>query len=165
MQKEAFKITEKMLFNYKDLEMYIKKIDLDIETLKLDYDCYGGISYDKDKLSKSNNMSNEIEDLVVRKDKEIKVLEREKKKLELEKKRLDIAINNLNSDQTIVFRMRYIERCNWIKITQEMHISKDTFYRIRDQLIESVMNSLNQKKVLKDVEKRMQRGYKCSFEK
>lgn len=155
MSSEMFRRTEKMLFNYKDLEMYIKKIDLDIESLKLDYNCYRGITYDKDKLSKSNNMSNEIEDLIIMKEKKLTKLETEKKQLEIEKARMDLAINNFNSDQTIVFRMRYIQGESWVKITQDMHISKDTFYKIRDQLVKSAMNSLNQERVLKDIEERM----------
>lgn len=153
---DEFRKVEKWLYDYKKLDGYIAQIDLRIRNIENSIIGCRGISYDSDKLSKSYNINKQVEDEVIRRQEEIEKLELQKKSLISHKKSLDTAIHNLNSDQTILFNLVYINKDKWSRdrIISEMHISKDTYYRLKKTIVYSVIDTLNPDRILKEIEER-----------
>lgn len=149
-----FKRTEKWLYDYKNIENYILQIELQIIVIKKEVIGCSAINYDLERVSATNNISSQVENETIEREKKIEQLESKKEFLELQKKRLDIAIRNLNSDQTILFNLVYINRNGWNRdrIIREMHISKDTYYRLKNSIVHSVINSLNPDRALREIE-------------
>ncbi|SEN80675.1 hypothetical protein SAMN05216454_11436 [Peptostreptococcus russellii] len=154
ISKRDFKAVEKMLYNYPKLNDSIRQIELDIEAVKNEYNTYRSFDYTKDKLSRTNSTGNEIEDLVIRKEKIINKLYTNKKRLEIEREKLDIAINNFTTEQKEIFEDRYIKLKSLQEIVIDRKMGKNRFYKLRDSIIYSTYNSINPKKVVAEVEAR-----------
>lgn len=151
--------TEEILYSYKNIPSQIEQFDIDIANIRLDCISYKGIDYSKEKLSKTYSVSFEVEDFIVEKERQIELLENNKKKLKNLKKKIEIAINNFTSEQKVLFKLRYIENANWLRIVTEMHISKDTYYKMKEQLILSAAQSMNPVRALMEVEEMYEKGY------
>lgn len=159
ISNEEKRNTEEILYSYKNIPSQIEQFDIDIANIKLDCISYKGIDYSKEKLSKTYSVSFEVEDFIVEKERQIELLENNKKKLINLKKKIEIAINNFTSEQKILFKLRYIENANWLRIVTEMHISKDTYYKMKEQLILSAAQSMNPVRALMEVEEMYEKGY------
>ncbi|SEN92138.1 DUF1492 domain-containing protein [Peptostreptococcus russellii] len=159
ISNEEKRNTEEILHSYKKIPSQIKQFDIDIESVKLDCISYNGIDYSKEKLSKTYSVSSEVEDFIVEKEKQIEFLENNKKKLINLNKKIEIAINNFTSEQKVLFKLRYIENANWLRIITEMHISKDTYYKMKEQLILSAAQSMNPVRTLMEIEEMYKKGY------
>ena len=103
MKKEEFdklyKRVEGKLFSYNKIKDDIEIIDLEIAKVNNDYVGCSGINYDSEKTGKTYNISNTVEQEVIRKEERINYLQYRKKELEIEKNRIDIAIKNFTLQQ------------------------------------------------------------------
>ena len=92
MTKEEFdklyKKTEGKLFSYKKIIDDIEIIDLEIAKANNDYVGCSGITYNEEKTGKTYNISNSVEQEIIRKEERINYLEYRKRELEII---LDIA--------------------------------------------------------------------------
>ena len=79
-KKDIFKQAEKILYDYKYLEPKIKTIELKIKQIE-NNSTLSSIDYSKEKLSKTNAFSSEVEDEVMRREEKIAKLEKEKNDL------------------------------------------------------------------------------------
>lgn len=155
MKKDSeYRKTEAWLYNYKNLAGAIRQCDIQIQQIKEDIRGCGAIRYDGDKLSKSYNISKSVENEVIERERRIEEIQSRKKTIELHKESIEVAINNFNSDQKILFENLYINKNGWTRdrIIMEMGISKDTYYRIKDSLVRSAINSMNPERAMKDIE-------------
>ncbi|WAW15275.1 hypothetical protein [Peptostreptococcus equinus] len=144
--KEELQEVERWLKGYKYLSSDIRQYDLKIESVKRQTYSSGAIRYDKDKLSPSYAFNSEVENEVLRKEKEIERLERLKQETLLIKERIEIAINNLTSDQKILFDYEFNNKERRYKkqqIADFMQIDIKTLNRLHDDLILSSANSLH----------------------
>ena len=66
-KKDIFKQAEKILYDYKYLEPKIKTIELKIKQIE-NNSTLSSIDYSKEKLSKTNAFSSEVEDKVIRRE-------------------------------------------------------------------------------------------------
>jgi len=143
---DEYKRTEKWLYAYKNIDSALRQYELQIEAIKHDIRGCGAIEYDSDRLSQSYNISKSVENEVLLREKKIEELESKKKLLELHKGKMDIAINNFNHEQTMIFKYVYLKiKPDWTRdrIISELGISKDTFYRIKKELVYSAINSMD----------------------
>lgn len=162
MTKEVFnrlyKKTEGKLFNYKKIIDDINVIDLEIARVDNDYVGCIGISYDNEKTGKTYNISNSVEQEVIRKEKRINYLQYRKRELEIEKKRIEIAINNFTIQQRELFEILYCSkrvRVSRMEILNKMHISKSTYYELRKSLVISALNSMYPKILINEIYTKM----------
>ena len=152
---DEYKRTEKWLYEYRNIDSVLRLYGLQIEAIKNDIRGCGAIEYDGDKLSNSYNISKSVENEVLLREKKIEELEREKRRLEIHKEMLDIAINNFNHEQTMIFKYVYLKiKPDWTRdrIIRELSVSKDTFYRIKKELVYSAINSMNPDRTYKFIE-------------
>lgn len=149
MKKEEFdklyKRVEGKLFSYNKIIDNIEIIDLEIAKVNNDYIGCSGISYDDEKTGKTYNISNSVEQEVIRKEERINYLQYRKRDLEIEKNRIEIAIKNFTLQQKELFEILYCSkrtRISRVEILNKMHISKSTYYELRKSLVISAMNSM-----------------------
>lgn len=159
ISQEEKENTEEILFSYKKLDSQIRQYDIDIENIKSDKISYRGFDYSQEKTSRTYSVGSDVEKFVVAKEAKIERLQAEKERLIRYKKKIEIAINNFTSDQKILFKMRYVDNANWLRIVTDMHISKDTYYTMKEQLILSAAESLNPHRALRKIEETYKKGY------
>lgn len=149
MTKEEFgsyyKKTEGRLFNYRKILDDLEIIDLEIAQTENEYVGCSGISYDSEKSGRTYNVSKSVEQEIIRKEERINYLKYTKKRLEIEKRRIEIAVNNFTIQQKELFEILYCSkrvRVSRNEILRKMHISKSTYYELRNSLVVSALNSI-----------------------
>ena len=142
-KKDIFKQAEKILYDYKYLEPKIKTIELKIKQIE-NNSTLNSIDYSKEKLSKTNSFSSEVEDEVIRRDEKITKLEKEKNDLIYRKNIIDTFIDTLIEDYKQLVRYRYFNnpKLSWKEISLNMNVSVDTCIRFRRDIIRKAINYL-----------------------
>lgn len=141
---DLFRKTEGKLFDYKNIKNEIEAIDLEIENIKNDYRGCGAISYEE-RTGATYNISRSVENEVIKKEERINYLEYVKKKKEIKMKKIEIAINNFNIEQKELFKLLYMSNKKKVpryEILDKMHISKTTYYELRESLVRSAISSM-----------------------
>ena len=142
-KKELFKKVEGRLHNYKNLELQIKNLELDIEQEKNEYRGCGSISYDE-KTGVTYNISRTVENEVIVKEKRIAKLMQMKLEKEIEKKKIENALTSLDSRETDLFNLLYKAKSknNMKYISIKLHMDRSHCYRIREILVCKIMSIL-----------------------
>ena len=142
-KKELFKKVEGRLHNYKNLEVQIRNLELDIEREKNDYKGCGAIGYDE-KTGVTYNISRTVENEVIAKEKRIGNLMQTKLEKEIEKKKIENALTTLDSRETDLFNLLYNSRSknNMNYISIKLHIDRSHCYRMRETIVYKVMSIL-----------------------
>ena len=140
-KKELFKKVEGRLYNYKNLELQINNLELDIEQEKNDYS--GSISYDE-KTGVTYNISRTVENEVIVKEKRIAKLMQMKLEKEIEKKKIENALTSLDSRETDLFNLLYKAKSknNMKYISIKLHMDRSHCYRMRETVVYKVMSIL-----------------------
>lgn len=138
-----FKQVEKMLYDYKYLEARIKVIDLKIKQ-EQNNSTLSSIDYSKEKLSPTNAFSSEVENEVIRREKEINRLQQEKNDLSYRKEIIDTFVDTLIEDYKQLVRYRYFNnpKLSWKEISLNMNVSVDTCIRFRRDIIRKAIDYL-----------------------
>ena len=142
---EIFRKTEGKLFDYKNIRNEIEAIELEIEDIKNEYRGCGSISYEE-RTGPTYNISRSVENEVIKKEERINYLEYIKKKKEIKKKKIEIAINNFSIEQKELFNVLYMSNKKKVprhEILDKMHISKTTYYELRESLVRSAISSMH----------------------
>lgn len=142
---KLYKKTEGRLFNYRKILDDLEMIDLEIAQTENEYIGCMGISYDSEKTGITYNVSKSVEQEVIRKEERINYLKYTKIKLEIEKRKIEISINNFTIQQKELFEILYFSkraRVSRNEILRKMHISKSTYYELKNSLVISALNSL-----------------------
>lgn len=142
-KKELFKKVEGRLHNYKNLEVQIRNLELDIEKEKADYRGCGAISYDE-HTGVTYNISRTVENEVIAKEKRIGKLIQAKLEREIEKKKIENALTTLDSRETDLFNLLYNSRSknNMNYISIKLHMDRSHCYRMRETIVYKVMSIL-----------------------
>ena len=156
-KKELFKKVEGRLHNYKNLELQIKNLELDIEQEKNEYRGCGSISYDE-KTGVTYNISRSLENEVIVKEKRIAKLMQMKLEKEIEKKKIENALTSLDSRETDLFNLLYKAKSknNMKYISIKLHMDRSHCYRMRETVVYKVMSILypevlNELPLLRDI--------------
>lgn len=108
-KNKLFRKVEGRLHNYKNLEMQIRNLELDIEQEKNEYRGCGAISYDE-RTGVTYNISRSVENEVIAKEKRIGKLMQVKLEKEIEKKKIENALTCLDSRETDFLNLFYNSR-------------------------------------------------------
>lgn len=141
-QDNLFKKTEYALYNYKDLDIKIKSIDIDIELLKNDI-TLKAINYDE-KTGPTNAFSSSVENEVIRRDEvvneQIQKLQKDKLLYISRKNKIENALKCLNDKELKLVELRYFvkPKNEWSKIGFELNFDKDHCSKIRNKIIKKL---------------------------
>ena len=145
MEKDnMFKKTEYALYNYKDLDIKIKSIDIDIEMLENDI-TLKAISYEE-KTGPTNAFSSSVENEVIRREEKIQEqinkLKRDKLLYKSRKLKIENALELLTKEERKLVELRYFSRPkkSWVEISRVMNIAHTHCCTMRIKII----NNLNQ---------------------
>ena len=138
-QDNLFKKTEYALYNYKDLDIKIKSIEIDIEMLQNDI-TLKAINYDE-KSGATNAFSSSVENEVIRRDEvvkeQIQKLQRDKLLYVSRKNKIENALKCLSYKELKLVELRYFvkPKNEWAKIGFELNFDKDHCSKLRNKII------------------------------
>lgn len=113
MKTEEREYIENLLKEYPKREFILKKLDLDIEQIKLDdYDGMGALRYDKDNVQTSGT-SDIVSNLAVQRERDIERVEKEKENKILHFNKIENALIFLNELQYKIIEYRYFKQYTW----------------------------------------------------
>lgn len=134
-----FKKTEYALYNYKHIDVKIKSIEIDIESLKNDI-TLKAIKYEE-KTASTNAYNSSVENEVIRREetvmKEIVKLEKDKYLYQQRKEKIKLALECLAEEDRKLIELRYFSnpQKTWLEISFDMNIDKDKCCKMRKKLI------------------------------
>ncbi|NFA43378.1 DUF722 domain-containing protein [Clostridium botulinum] len=146
MKNNIFKKTEKVLYDYKNLDIKIQNIDLQINTLENDISV-SGVSYEE-RSSPTNAFSSVVENNVIKREEftfeQINKLAILKNKTINLKKSIDNALNTLNHEERELVELRYFSKNKktWVEIGMLLSIDKDYCSKLKNRIINQLSNYL-----------------------
>ncbi|MDM8129229.1 hypothetical protein QUV80_12170 [Paraclostridium benzoelyticum] len=151
LEKHCFKFTEKLLYDYKQIENYIDTLEHLKSTIKAgDYQVVRAITYDSDKISPTFKVNNFEADGVIKVVKVVQEIELEIYSQQALKKQLDRAINNLSPIHRDIIHYRYVECLQWLEIVDKIAYDEKTLRTKKNQAIRSISIALFGSKVFKE---------------
>ncbi|KJZ83216.1 MULTISPECIES: xanthine dehydrogenase [unclassified Clostridium] len=144
--EDKFKLTEKHLYNYKDIDKLNKLTDIKIKQLLNDVSVKA-ISYEE-KSAPTNAFHSSVEDDVIRRDEHIRSkidqLRKEKENRIIEKELIDNALELLDIEERKLVELRYFkDKLSWTSIALKLNVSQDTCIRMRRKIIYELSNWIN----------------------
>ena len=116
MDKELFKRTESILYNYSMLKAEINNLELEIEELENEYEGIGAISY-KERSSATYKISDSIANEIIFREKEVYRLNKMKRSKEILLLKINNALEALDENERKVVNYRYLNgKRTWLQI-------------------------------------------------
>lgn len=154
LEKNCFRFTEKLLYDYEQLESHIDTLEYLRDTIKAgDYQAMRAITYDSDKISPTFKINNCEADGVIKVVKVIQEIELEIYSQKALKKQLDRAINNLSPVHRDIIHYRYGEGLPWLEIVDKIPYDEKTLRTKKNQAVRSISIALFGTKVFKEEDK------------
>lgn len=144
IDKETFRKTEAVLYNYKDLEVEIRAIELAIKEVEVEYKGCKGIGYEE-RTGETYKINRPIEDEIINKEKNIEKLELEIEKKKILKEKIENAIRILDNRESEIIKLRYFTKPkkSWVAIGMEVDMDKDYCSLVcKEQIIPKLANIL-----------------------
>lgn len=152
-KKDLYKVVEARLHNYKNLDIEINRIKLDIESYKAEFIGCKAIEYSDDVITHRNSFNSTTENEVITREKELDIMQRDLKKKEIEKLRIENALTCLDSTEEQLFKLYFNDKSKntMSYITKKLHYSeRKSTYDLKDRLVYKMMDMLYPK--LKETE-------------
>ena len=114
--KELFKKTESVLYNYSVLKAEIENLNLEIEQLENEYGGLGAISYEE-KSGATNKISDSIANEIIFREKEVYRLNKMKRSKEILLSKINNALEVLDENERKVIHYRYLNgKRTWMQV-------------------------------------------------
>lgn len=126
MKSEKYNKVETMLYEYRDIDVELREIDLKMDEIKLYKGC-GAMSYGE-RTGQTFKINNTVENEILDKEKKLGKLEFEKRRLNILKNRVENALSILNEDHKRIVELRYLSRPkeSWSSISEKLNLDKST---------------------------------------
>lgn len=136
--KEIKKIEGK-LYNFNRMKAEVEYLKLEIEEIENDYKGCGAIGYDE-KTGETYNISNPVENEILRKEKEIFKKKKEQEKIEIRIKKILNAITILNEDEEKLVQYRYFNNktLSWETIGGLLNLSSARCKQMRVEIVDKI---------------------------
>lgn len=136
--KEIKKIEGK-LYNFNRMKAEVEYLKLEIEEIENDYKGCGAIGYDE-KTGETYNISNPVENEILRKEKEIFKKKKERNKIEIRIKKILNAITILNEDEEKLVQYRYFNNktLSWETIGSLLSLSSARCKQMRVEIVDKI---------------------------
>ncbi|WP_304340449.1 hypothetical protein [Metaclostridioides mangenotii] len=153
-KKDLYKVVEARLHNYKNLDMEINRIKLDIESYKAEFIGCKAIEYSDDIVGPTNKFNSSVENEVLKREQYIIDKSKELAKKQIEKKRIENALTCLDSREEDFFNLYFNNKNKYkysmVCISLELCLDRKTCYLLKDKIIYKMMDMLYPK--LKEME-------------
>lgn len=140
IDKNIFRKTEAILYNYNDLALKIDLLKAEIKDIEETYQGCGSISYEE-RTQATNKFNSSVENEIIQKEKEIRALKLDlNNKIKL-KRRIDVAIQGLKDEERKLVELRYINKkpLSWNQVAYVLKYSQEY---CRKDLRKNVVNKL-----------------------
>ena len=138
MRDNLFKKVEKRLYEYKNLDIEIEHLNIQMQIVGYSSSIY------QEKVGETNKITNTVEDEVLRRDKEIEKIKKIKELKELEKRVIENALQSLDCIEMEFFRLFYNSENNDSVefIANKLHLTRRHMYRLREKVVHKIMKIL-----------------------
>lgn len=141
MNKELFKKTESILYNYSMLKAEINNLELEIEEIENEYEGLGAISYEE-RSGATNKISDSVANEIIFKEKQTYKLNKTKRSKEILLNKINNALEALNENERKVVHYRYLNgKRTWMQVGEIL--SMDSNYCCNTLRV-NIINKLSQ---------------------
>ncbi|WP_243121874.1 DUF722 domain-containing protein [Clostridium perfringens] len=109
MDKELFKKTEAILYGYNNLALIIELLKIEIKDLEDYYKGCVAIRYEE-RTQATNKFSSTVENELVERERNLKILKNDLKNKITLKRRIDKAVQGLRDEERKLIELRYINK-------------------------------------------------------
>lgn len=141
MEKNIFKKTEGILYNYKQIKAEIENLQLEIAYLKNNFEGVGSITYEE-KTGETNKISNMIEREIVDREKKFKYLERALNEKEKLMAKVDNALRVLNEKEREIVTLKCIDDNPWEYVITKTYLRQSRASEIKNKAIIKLANTI-----------------------
>lgn len=139
---------EEKLYDFKNLDLRIKNIDIEIEILMNDVS-YATLSYEQ-KSSPTNTFNNLVEKEVIKRDEHLREaidgLKKSKAKIIALKQKISNSLTSLNGEEYKLIELRYFDTKNkkktWLEIGMLLGIDITTCHRIKNKILNNLIDCM-----------------------
>ncbi len=147
MNKELFKKTESILYNYSMLKAEINNLELEIEEIENEYEGLGAISYEE-RSGATNKISDSVANEIIFKEKQTYKLNKAKRSKEILLSKINNALEALDENERKVVHYRYLNgKRTWMQVGEIL--SMDSNYccnTLRVKIINKLSQMIFQKR-------------------
>lgn len=144
MDKELFRKTEAILYDYKDLINKIELLKAEIKELEEDYEGTTAISYEESRGS-TNKFNSIVENEVMSREKKLIYYYKDLNKKQTLKRRLDVAIESLKEEEKKLVELRYTNKrtLSWNQVAFVLKYSVDYCRKdLRSRIIKKIADTI-----------------------
>ncbi|MDH2474498.1 DUF722 domain-containing protein [Clostridium perfringens] len=126
MDKELFRKTEAILYDYNNLALKIDLLRLEIKNTEEFYNWYDSIVYEE-KTQNTNKFNYSVENEIIEKENRVRVFRYNLRNKVILKRRIDGALQNLKDEERKLIELRYINKrqLSWNQILLILNYSQD----------------------------------------
>lgn len=135
---DKYRKVEKLLYNYKMLQISIKNMQEEIEFIKNDYGIQG-ISYDGISTSPTNKFSSSVENTALSNSEKIHSLECQINIMQRDIEKVDRTLKGLTELERSVITEKYINSKQWWQVGSKVRFSERHCRNIRKQAINKLV--------------------------
>lgn len=134
--KELFKKTESILYNYSMLKAEINNLELELEELENEYEGIGAMVYEE-RSGATNKISDSVANEIIFKEKEVYKLNKMKRSKEILLSKINNAIDVLDDTERKIIHYRYLNgKRTWVQVGEILSLDSNYCCNIlRTQII------------------------------
>ncbi|MFR0047465.1 MAG: siderophore-interacting protein [Clostridium butyricum] len=125
MDKELFKRTESVLYNYSMLKAEINNLELELEELENEYEGIGAMVYEE-RSGATDKISDSVANEIIFKEKEVYKLNKIKRSKEILLSKINNALDVLDDNERKVVHYRYLNgKRTWMQVGEILAIDSN----------------------------------------
>ena len=126
IDKNIFRKTEAILYSYPQLEAEIRCLELEINNIKNNYEGCGAIGYEE-KSGLTNKFNSSVENEILNKEKEIKILSKKLNNKKTLKDQIDSTVERMNDNERRLIEFKYTNRntLSWNQVASILGFNVD----------------------------------------
>lgn len=144
MDKELFRKTEGILYDYNDLTNKIELLKAEIKEIEEQYQGCSAIQYEE-KTGSTNKFNSSVENEVMSREQKLICYYKDLNKKQTLKRRLDIAIESLKEEEKQLVELRYTNKrtLSWNQIARALKYSVDYCRKdLRNRIIRKLADTI-----------------------
>lgn len=139
MISNEFEIVEAILYKYNSSKAKIKNLDLEIESIKNEFNGPGSIGYEE-RTQATNKFNSSVENEVISREIKINQLQRLKRKKEIEVLKIDNALSVLSEREQDIIRLRYFEKYSNKEIAAKLNLVEEYISKLKKMAINQIID-------------------------
>lgn len=126
IDKNIFRKTEAILYSYPQLEAEIRCLELEINNIKNNYEGCVAIGYEE-KSGPTNKFNSSVENEILNKEKEIKILSKKLNNKKTLKDQIDSTVERMNDNERRLIEFKYTNRntLSWNQVASILGFNVD----------------------------------------